>query len=126
MRGLKYVENELTSSKSILLNYSNFNLSIIGNVFYFSNCIRLNGFDYKDLTQINSWFSKTIGYGVVNGDGRGTIQISTKDKEPIYYLFGANRCTSNASNIARGYHNSDKKCFFYVKALKISIQKILC
>lgn len=45
-------------------------------------------------------------------NSRGAVKISTKEKEPIYYLFGANRYTSNASNIAIGYQTNDKSFIF--------------
>lgn len=106
------MEKKFTDSESILLNFSDLNLSYTGDIFDFSKSIEVDNFNYENLIYVDNCRTKPIGYDVVNGDGRGAVKISTKEREPIYYLFGANRYTSNASNIAIGYQDSNKDFVF--------------
>lgn len=108
---------DLKSEKSIILGLGDLKLS--DTEYTLENDKIINGIHYKPIFPILSWkdFEFYAPYerllaNIVDGDGKGGAEIS-KGEETLFYGYGANRLSSNASNIVLGI--LDEKYSYFIK-----------
>lgn len=108
---------DLKSEKSIILSLGDLKLS--DTEYTLKNEKMINGIYYKPIFSTLAWrdgnfdFYKPYDrmlYHLVVGDGKAGVEIS-KGNDTIFYGYGANRFSSNASNIILGFLDSEYSYF---------------
>ncbi len=103
----------LFDKNSIILNIGDIKLSDTGDTFEKEKLIK--EYEYKPLSNPrDSIFGKQIIASIAYGDAKYGVSISD-GKNSIILVYGANRISSNAQNIAIGYFNGSQY-FFMVEA----------
>lgn len=108
---------DLKNEKSIILSLGNLKLS--DTEYTFKKDQTIKGIHYKPIFSTlakkngNFDFYKPYDYllyQLVVGDGRAGVEIS-KEEKSLFYGFGANRLSSNASNIVLGFLEEEYSYF---------------
>lgn len=110
---------ELKNDKSIILDLGDLKLSDTEHTFRNEKII--SGIHYKPIFPTLVWGEENFDFyepynrllnHLVTGDGRAGVEIS-KEEKTLFYGFGANRLSSNASNIVLGF--IDKNYSYFIK-----------